>query len=240
MRSDPPRRKICSKELAAERRAGMTMTISARLERFFPRYARLPLALALAFQFLVYYGGRMLSAGRVHYDLTLPADALVPFVPGMIVVYVGCYLFWAYNYILATRFGRAQTLRFLRADVMAKLVCLLFFVLLPVTLTRPQVAGTDVFSRLVRLIYAVDSPNNLFPSIHCVVSWLCYTGIRGQRAVPRWYRAFSCVFALLVFASTVMVRQHVLVDVVAGWLLAEGCCRLSARLPLGRFGREAA
>ena len=36
-----------------------------------------------------------------------------------------------------------------------------------------------------------------------------------------WYKAFSGVFAVLVCASTVLVKQHVLLDIPAGILLAE-------------------
>ena len=74
-------------------------------------------------------------------------------------------------------------------------------------------------------VYSVDAADNLFPSIHCLVSWFCYIGIRGREDLPVWYRRFSCVMALLVCASTLTTKQHVLVDVAGGILLAELCLR---------------
>ena len=72
-------------------------------------------------------------------------------------------------------------------------------------------------------VYSVDAADNLFPSIHCLVSWLCYAGVRGKRSVPVWYQRASCVMAVLVCVSTVTTKQHVLVDVAGGVLLAEAC-----------------
>jgi membrane-associated phospholipid phosphatase len=92
---------------------------------------------------------------------------------------------------------------------------------------------------LMRFLYWVDSPDNLFPSIHCLTSWMCYIGIRGRRNIPLGYRIFSCLMAIAVFISTLTTKQHVLVDVVGGVLLAEGCYMITGRTRLsvwyGRF-----
>ena len=76
----------------------------------------------------------------------------------------------------------------------------------------------------------MDQPTNLFPSIHCLVSWFCYTGIRGRKEVPAWYRAFSCIFALLVVLSTQFTKQHYIADAIAGVLLAEVLSLLTRRV----------
>ena len=70
------------------------------------------------------------------------------------------------------------------------------------------------------IVYRVDNPTNLFPSIHCLVSWFSYLGVRKQKGVPRWYRCFSLLFACSVFISTLTTKQHVLVDVVGGVAIA--------------------
>ena len=73
----------------------------------------------------------------------------------------------------------------------------------------------------MRFVYAADPATNLFPSIHCLVSWMCFIGIRKQKHIPVWYKVFSAVFALLVFASTQFTKQHYIIDVFAGAAIAE-------------------
>ena len=74
---------------------------------------------------------------------------------------------------------------------------------------------------MLNLVYTVDPSANLFPSIHCLVSWFCYVGIRGQKKVPLWYQRFSCVFAVLVCISTQVTKQHYIIDAFGGISIAE-------------------
>ena len=120
-----------------------------------------------------------------HYDLTLPFDRAVPLVPGFVSIYLGCYLFWIINYILIARQGEEHCIRFAAADIMSRLVCCAFFLLLPTTNVRPVLSGDGIWVTLLQAVYKADAPVNLFPSIHCLVSWFCFIGIRGRKSVPK-------------------------------------------------------
>ena len=82
-------------------------------------------------------------------------------------------------------------------------------------------------TQLMRFLYSMDAADNLFPSIHCLVSWLCYIGIRGNKKVPQWIRTTFCICAIAVFISTLTTKQHVIYDVVAGVALVEVTYRVS-------------
>lgn len=193
-----------------------------RLYKLVPAYARLPLVCCFVWNCLIYTGTGMLNSSWKHYDFTTDFDRAVPLIPAFVVVYLGCYLFWIVNYIMIARQGREHCMRFVTADMLSRLVCCLFFLLLPTTNVRPVLTGDDIFSRILGLIYQIDAPTNLFPSIHCLVSWFCFVGIRGQKGVPAWYRALSCLLAILVFISTQVTKQHYIIDVFGAILLAEG------------------
>jgi membrane-associated phospholipid phosphatase len=87
--------------------------------------------------------------------------------------------------------------------------------------------GNSPADVLIRFVYWIDAPTNLFPSIHCLVSWMCFIGVRGKSYVPKWYQIFSCLFAVAVFASTLFTKQHFIVDVIAGVVIAELCYYIS-------------
>jgi hypothetical protein len=185
------------------------------------RSARL-LTAALVWNSIAYYGTRLLTQDWPHYNMELPLDRLIPFVPWTVSIYFACYLFWAVNYILCARQDKAFAYRFFSADFLAKGVCLLCFLLLPTTNIRPEVAAQGFWNGVMTFLYQSDAADNLFPSIHCLTSWFCYIGVRGRMDIPRWYRRFSFWMAVAVFLSTLTTKQHVLVDVVGGILLAEG------------------
>lgn len=199
------------------------MTIRERVSSILPVYGWIPLIVELTLNTIVYAGAKMIAGDWYHHNIETGLDRAIPFVPWTVVIYFGCYLFWAANYVLSVRQGQKAAYRFLSADFLAKCICLLFFLLLPTTNVRPEVTGSSIWDAGMRFLYAVDSADNLFPSIHCLTSWMCYIGIRGRKNVPLWYRVFSCLMAVAVFISTLTTKQHVLVDVAGGVLLAELC-----------------
>lgn len=198
-----------------------------------PLYCILPLLSCFALNMIVYSGTMILCADWIHYDLTTAFDSRVPLVPQWMYVYFGCYLFWIANYILVGRIHRddpEKFYRFVATDMMSRLVCAIFFIAMPTTNIRPEVVGNSFSDNMLRFLYGIDQPTNLFPSIHCLVSWLCYIGIRGEKKIPPWYRIFSCLFALAVVASTQFTKQHYIADAIAGLVLAELLFALNRRI----------
>ena len=95
-------------------------------------------------------------------------------------------------------------------------------------MTRPEWNGTGFWDLCLRFMYWIDEPNNLFPSLHCMIAWLCWLGVRGNAKVPLLWRVTAFVMALAVCFSTLAIRQHVLLDVFGGILLSEICYALAA------------
>lgn len=191
-----------------------------RLRPQITRICLLPL-LAVIWNELIYYGANLIAGSWPHRDWTMPVDHVMPFLPWTVAIYYGCFLFWAVNYFLIARQEQDAAYRFFLADFLTKVVCLFFFLLLPTTNVRPVVDGSGLWDCLMRILYETDAPSNLFPSIHCLVSWLCWIGVRKRADVPLWYQGFSLIMAVAVCVSTLTTRQHVLFDVIGGILLAE-------------------
>lgn len=192
----------------------------------------LPLLLAIVCNTLVYNGSRIVTSRMKHYDLSCWLDEKIPFLPWTITIYLGCYLFWAVNYVIASRQKKELAYRFLSADIFAKLICLFFFLLLPTTNVRPVIEGNTIFHTAMQFLYQIDAADNLFPSIHCLTSWFCYIAVRDNEKIPKWYRRVSLGIAVAICISTLTTKQHVLVDVAGGILLAEGSYYLVEKIGL--------
>lgn len=188
-----------------------------------PAYGMFPLIFSFIFNCLVYSGSRMIAGGWYHHNIESSLDFKLPFVPQFLIVYFGCYLFWAVNYILAARQDREQVYRFFTADCISRCVCLVIFLVYPTTNTRPEIMEPGFWNQLAGWLYSIDAADNLFPSIHCLVSWFCFLGVKDQKKIPVWYKTVSFVLAVLVFFSTLFTKQHVIVDVIGGVALAQIC-----------------
>lgn len=179
------------------------------------------LLVALIWNVSVYWGARLIAYSWPHTDLTSQWDHAVPFVPWTIVIYGGSYLFWVVNYILCAMQESYARSRLFCADMLAKFICLIIFLAFPTTNVRPAIVNKDFWSEAMKMLYGVDSADNLFPSIHCLVSWLCWIGVRKRKDISALYRYLSLAIALAICVSTMTTRQHVMVDVVGGVALAE-------------------
>lgn len=211
------------------------------IDKIIPLYGILPLIACFATNMLVYCSAISVCKEWKHYNLTLPIDNMIPLSSGWMYIYWGAYLFWITNYVMMAYLHRDHKevfYRFVTTDMMSRFVCGIFYFFMPTTNVRPEVVGTTFADMILRLLYEIDPPYNLFPSIHCLVSWMCYIGIRGNDKVPRWYRAFTCIFALLVVISTQTTKQHYIVDTVSGLLLAEVLYALNKHISLYRYVQD--
>lgn len=205
------------------------------LTRILPAYGVFPVIFSFVFNCLVYSGSRVIAGGWYHHNIETGVDRSIPFVPEFLVIYFGCYVFWAVNYILIARQDRRSVYQFFTGDFISRCVCLVSFLAFPTTNTRPLITGSGLWNQAALWLYSIDAADNLFPSIHCLVSWFCYLGIRGRKEIPRWYQSVSMVIAILVFASTLLTKQHVIVDVAGGILLAEFCFFIGRKTDLYRI-----
>ena len=211
------------------------------LSRILPKYMILPLIILIVGDLLAYYGPRYINLflGRSYVDMSCMIDDKITVIPGFVFIYVLAFPFWYLITYYYLRLGREQALRFSLSNIGAKMLCAAIFVILPSALVRPMLSGETPSIRLLGLIYSNDAPNNLFPSIHCLESWFCFRCLWDEKKVPLLFKAFSLVFALLICASTVLTKQHVLLDIPAGILVAEVFWRVNSLHLLRRLTRAA-
>ena len=184
---------------------------------------------------IAYNGGRAISHNLPHRCLATRIDSMIPVLSWTILIYWGGTVFWAVNYSLGAYHKSNGRSRMIMAHVIGEAVCFLAFVLLPTTMSRPEITGTTLFDQMLRLTYRLDRPDNLLPSIHCFESWLCWVEARKNPRIPGWYQHLSLFMAMAICVSTLTVKQHVLVDAVAGIALAEISYYFAERIILKEY-----
>lgn len=201
-----------------------------KLTRIVPGYGWIPLLVAVTFNLTVYFVSRIIAGEWVHHNIESRFDKLIPLVPPTVAIYLGCYLFWIVNYMLIACQNKKEVCQFFAGDFISRIICFICYLAYPTTNTRPALGANGFWEQVMGGLYAVDAADNLFPSIHCLVSWFCFIGLLGKKTVPFWYKAASFIMASLVCISTLTTKQHVILDVIGGVLLAEVCLRIG-RIP---------
>ena len=205
--------------------------------RLIPRTHFFAMLFLPIFNTFFYYISSLVVGDAERGSLALPIDGRIPLIEEFIIIYFGCYLFW-FGGLFFMACQRSEKFWGFFARVLISLIITFgFFVLLPLEISRPEVVGDGFFANAIRFLYAIDEPHNLFPSLHCFFNWIIYVQIRGKKEYPLALRLFSCIFSLLVFASTLFTRQHFILDVAAGFLLAE-LSALLLKTPLPHLSRR--
>lgn len=201
-----------------------------KIEKIMPRYTWLPFLVSAILLCITFYGTRLVTHNMYHYDVTMKIDDLIPFWSPMILIYIGAYISWAVGYIVIGRESKELCYELLAAEQIAKIICFFIFLFFPTTMVRADITGNGICDNLTKLIYFLDTPDNLFPSMHCLSSWFCFRGALRCKKVGTTYKILTFVMAILVFASTLMVKQHVFIDVISGVLVMEISFFLSKKM----------
>jgi membrane-associated phospholipid phosphatase len=200
-----------------------TLRILEKISKILPFYAMLPLVSCWIWNTIVYNGVRLVNDGRIHYDMTTAFDAATPVIPAWVIIYYGCFLSWVVFYIACARVSKEHCAKFVTFDLLSRTVCGVIFLILPTFNIRPVIENNDIFCYILNGLYTIDAADNLFPSIHCLVSWNCFIGIRSAKCYSTKFKVITCIIAILVFASTLFTKQHVIADVISAVIISEGC-----------------
>lgn len=171
------------------------------------------------------------------YNLVTDLDRSTPFLKMFVLPY-SVWIFYIYVCLVYFFFKDAKVYyRSLATYVICALVCYMIYLVYQTTVPRPIVTGDDIFSQLMRYVYNRDQPFNCFPSIHVFSSYLVMKALYKSSFKNTWNQMLIYGMSTLIIVSTLFVKQHVIMDVVAGILLAEFVYRLSLRYQW--FGRTA-
>ncbi|HEY8732077.1 MAG TPA: phosphatase PAP2 family protein [Candidatus Limnocylindria bacterium] len=160
--------------------------------------------------------------------LRTPIDDLIPVVGPFVIPYVSLRPF-LYGSALVFLFFRARIYRSAAISMtVVLLISYVFYVFMQSYIDRPVLLGDDLFSRMIRDVYAGDQPYNDFPSLHASLSTVF--AIHWWR-VDRRIGLAVAIWVALIVVSTVFVKQHYVADMIAGTALAFLVSRVSlARL----------
>lgn len=170
-----------------------------------------------------YLAVNLFSVGRPALVLWLPGEAeLIPFVPEAEFVYM---LGYALPLVALLRIPDGRTLvRLVTAFLLTLAVAYATYLLLPVYLERPELEVTSLATYLLSLEYR-DPSYNHFPSLHVATAVLLYLSCQAGLRRP----VLLAVFVVAIAASTMLVKQHYVVDLAYGAALAAAAWAAAGR-----------
>ncbi|MBP0990187.1 MAG: phosphatase PAP2 family protein [Oscillospiraceae bacterium] len=159
----------------------------------------------------------------------IPLDDMIPIVSVFIIPYVWSYAYWAMGPMIVSKCEKDHFADYMAANLVACIAGTLALAFFPTYMDRIaeglyEISENPTFFEKLRMFwYSLDGSAmayNLLPSFHCINSTLCYLGVAGRKEIPKWVRIYSLITTLLIYASTVYVKQHYFLDIITGVALA--------------------
>lgn len=146
-------------------------------------------------------------------------DRMLPMVNIFVIPYLGWYGFIIFTLCYFLWKDRKLYYTTLWSMILGMLISYVVYFFFQTSVPRPEVLGEDWLSQLVLLVYNTDQPYNCFPSIHCLTSYLMMRALASSSFKNKWNMMIIFSFGSIVLLSTLLIKQHVVMDVFASIIL---------------------
>lgn len=147
-------------------------------------------------------------------------DDKIPFVEEYVIPYV---LWYLYMILPMIYYGFRDSKEFIRLGTFMfggmAVACLIYTIAPNGQQLRPLVLNNDIFSKIVGWLYANDTPTNSAPSIHVINAIAVHSSIWHYPKFGKMMKSMSLLLCVLICMSTVFVKQHSVVCVIAALVL---------------------
>lgn len=146
-------------------------------------------------------------------------DDYIPFCEYFIIPYVLWYLYVAGTvlYLGLTDKSGKEYYRFIINMAFGMIIFVIVSFLYPNGQDlRPVFASDNIFKWLVNMLYTIDTPTNILPSLHVYASVACDIALCKNlqfKTHPSW-RWVSHILTVLIILSTIFLKQHSIIDII--------------------------
>ena len=172
---------------------------------------------------LVYGGTNWWSAQQTDlFHFFFEWELRTPFIPAWIYVYLSLSLFFLIPmFVLQAH----QFTPLLWSFVAIILFSGLLFLIFPTEAGAIRPSVIQGYEKPFSLLYALDLPHNLFPSLHISLTTLCLLALFSHLKGSLWFLPVVFWWAAMAL-SVFFVHQHYLIDVIGGFIVAFLCYKL--------------
>ena len=148
-----------------------------------------------------------------------PLDDLIPFIPIFVIPYLLWFFYVAFGLIYTGIHSKKDFYRMLTFMGIAMAFSYTIYAIFPHGQNlRPVITGSDPFSLLIKHIYETDTSTNVCPSLHVINSIATHSALRHSEAFSKikYGKLASGLMLVFICMSTVLIKQHSIIDVAAG------------------------
>jgi membrane-associated phospholipid phosphatase len=158
--------------------------------------------------------------GNGAYSLVTDFDRVTPFLKVFVVPYLFWYIFLVFGLLYLCSLNRSGFYKTVLIYDLGILSASLIYYVFQTTVPRPSLIGDDWLTSMVSFVYQMDQPYNCFPSTHVLTTYLIMRSIQ-QYSQSAGLKLVTHLIGLSIILSTVLIKQHVILDAIASIIIVE-------------------
>jgi len=182
-----------------------------------PQYSHLKLLLGWVGYFALYFITENLIPAESCRPMHCALDDLIPFCEIFIIPYV----FWYLLVVLSLGYFLLYNVRGFRQlqtyIIITQVVAMAAYIIFPTRqdLRPDEFVRDNIFTQVIAFLYSFDTSTGVCPSLHVAYSMGIMSVWLREKGASRLWRGFVVLAVVLICLSTMFIKQHSAVDVIA-------------------------
>lgn len=162
-----------------------------------------------------------------HHDMEQLIDRRIPLVSQTVFIYGLWYPLIAVYPLYLYSCSPAAYYQYILAIVLDIVISLFIYLFYPTSFQRPEPPADTFSGKILRLVYIVNYKGlNCMPSMHCSQCFIILLSVVSCAASGMMHFGIMvaiCILACMILVSTLLTKQHVLIDMAAALPVGVGC-----------------
>ena len=114
--------------------------------------------------------------------------------------------------------------KYIGSYILCVIISNIIFIVYPSMVIRPDIKPDNILNFITWFIYKIDDPAiNCLPSLHCAVAMLFSLSSFDSHKLSIRYKTLITIFSIIIMISTLVIKQHVFIDLVVGDIFMTIC-----------------
>lgn len=192
-----------------------------------PEFSHLKLLLGWVAYFVLYFLTENLIPVEKCHPVWCKLDDIIKFNEYFVIPYVFWYILIVISLGWFALYNIEGFKNLSKYIIITQAVAMICYIIYPTRQDlRPEVfENENFFTWVLSLIYSFDTNTGVCPSLHCAYSFGIASVWLKEKQAWTWWKIFVFIAVVLICLSTMFVKQHSAVDVIAAipvGILAEG------------------
>lgn len=182
-----------------------------------PQFSHLLLLLGWIGYFILYFLTENLIPRENCVVMHCFIDDLIPFCEWFVIPYTFWYLLIVFSLLYFALYNIDNFKNLMKYIIVTQIVAMAVYIILPncQNLRPAEFENDNILTMVVGLLYKFDTSTNVCPSLHVAYSLgIVSTWFREKSAGVFW-KIFVLIAVILICLSTMFIKQHSAVDVIA-------------------------